>query len=559
MKRVKRRHPLILFLIFFLTDAGDPAAQTAFTSSNLPIVIIHTGGKTIPNDVRITASMGVICNGNGKRNSVTDAPNAYDGKISIEIRGSSSSYYRKKSYNAETQDDSGENLNVALIGFPAENDWILYGPYVDKSLMRNVLMYRLSNAMGRYASRTRFCEMVLNGEYQGVYVLMEKIKQDKNRVAIAGLGPDDLSGDALTGGYIIKADRGSEYFVSHFPPAGGSWYYVIYQFHDPDGEDLAPEQKAYIEGYMDAFEAAMNGPDFADPAKGYAKFIDVDSFVDHFLLNEICKNVDAYRLSSFFYKERDGRGGKLFAGPVWDMDLATGNANYYGAEDTQNWQLDNLTTLPLALQDTRQPPLFWKKLVREPGFARKIRDRWQELRAGVLQTDKVTALINAMADTLNEAKERNFEIWSGPGEGGEGWWPVPSIFYTFTTYRQEVDYLESWIGKRLNWMDANVGALVTGVADAAPDRRPSGFRLMQNHPNPFNPSTAFSYTLPEAARVTVEVLDFLGRRTAVLADREQKPGTHTAAWDASKAPSGVYFYRVTAGRFQETRKCVLMK
>jgi hypothetical protein len=241
------------------------------------------------------------------------------------------------------------------------------------------------------------------------------------------------------------------------------------------------------------------------------------------------------------------------------MDLATGNANYYGAEDTENWQLDNLTTLDLAMKDQAQPPFWWKKLVREPGFALRIKNRWQEARAGVLKTDQVKALINAMADTLSEAKERNFKIWSGPGEGGEGWWPVPPIFYTFTTYQQEADYLKFWIEKRLIWMDAQVENLVTGAENGTPVSRPSVFELLQNHPNPFNPVTTVSYALPEAARVTIEVFDFLGKKTAVLVDAVQQPGLHAVTWDASKASAGVYIYRITAGRFQRARKCVLMK
>jgi hypothetical protein len=197
--------------------------------------------------------------------------------------------------------------------------------------------------------------------------------------------------------------------------------------------------------------------------------------------------------------------------------------------------------------------------VHEPSFAGRIRDRWIELRSGILKTDRVIALINSMADTLGEAKERNFEIWSGPGEGGEGWWPVPAIFYTFTTYQQEVDYLNWWVEKRLYWMDAHVSELATEVEDGKARVKPSSFNLMQNRPNPFNPSTAISYSLSEPSRVTVEVFNLSGKRAAVFGGQDEKPGLHTVHWNALAVSPGVYVYRITAGRFQEAKKCVLMK
>ena len=164
------------------------SAQTVnFNDSNLPIIEINTNGQTIQNSTKITADMGIIYNGERQRNYMTDPYNNYDGKIGIEIRGSSSTQFPKKQYALETRDAMGNNLNVSLLGLPAENDWILYAVYNDKSLLRDVLAFKLSNAMGRYASRSRFCELVLNGDYRGVYVLLEKIKRDKNMNMDLGL------------------------------------------------------------------------------------------------------------------------------------------------------------------------------------------------------------------------------------------------------------------------------------------------------------------------------------------------------------------------------------
>ncbi len=152
----------LLFILAIVLSTSF-AETVNFESSNLPIVVINTHGQTIPDEYRIIADMGIIYNGPGQRNHVNDPFNNYDGKISIELRGSSSQMFPKKQYALETEDAQGENLNVSLLGLPEENDWILNGPYSDKSLIRNVLIYRLARDLGNYASRTRFCELVLNG------------------------------------------------------------------------------------------------------------------------------------------------------------------------------------------------------------------------------------------------------------------------------------------------------------------------------------------------------------------------------------------------------------
>jgi hypothetical protein len=192
----------LYFTFVLLTSAGNNlAADTAaFSSSNLPLILINTDGQSIKDEERIPAHMGIINNPNGQRNFLTDRYTDYDGRISIELRGSSSTMYDKKSYGFETQDADGENNNVSLLGMPEENDWVLYGPYSDKTLLRNTLPFYIARELGQYASRTAYCELFINDEYLGLYVLMEKVKRDKNRVDIARLKPDDIAGDELTGG-----------------------------------------------------------------------------------------------------------------------------------------------------------------------------------------------------------------------------------------------------------------------------------------------------------------------------------------------------------------------
>ncbi len=310
-----------------------PSTTPVVFSTTLPLMVIDTQGQGIPDEPKIVAHMGLIDNGPGVINNASDAYNDYDGLIGIERRGSSSQSFPKLSYAVETRDDEGKDQDVSLLGMPEEEDWVLHGPYSDKSLIRNVLIFHMAAQTGRYASRTRFVELILNGDYRGVYVLMEKIKRDADRVDIAKLNPDEISGDDLTGGYIIKVDKieGTEVdgWFSPYPPVPGLDQRVRYQYHYPKPSDIVPEQQAYIQGVVAAFEDMMDSDQFADPVNGYARYIDVGSAVDFFLLNEVSRNVDGYRLSTFLYKDKDSVGdGKLVFGPIWDFNLGFGNADY---------------------------------------------------------------------------------------------------------------------------------------------------------------------------------------------------------------------------------------
>lgn len=163
---------ILLLAVFFL--AQQSIAQVAFSSSNLPIVVINTNGQEIVDEPKISADMGIIFNGPGVRNNLTDPFNNYDGKIGIEIRGSTSQSFPKKQFGFELLDEAGESVDASLLGLPAKDDWILFAPYNDKSLMRDVLAYRLAHDLDGYASRFKYCELVLNGQYHGIYVLLEK-------------------------------------------------------------------------------------------------------------------------------------------------------------------------------------------------------------------------------------------------------------------------------------------------------------------------------------------------------------------------------------------------
>ena len=546
--------PLLAFSLALkpaATQTKDPAAlhKVNFTSSNLPIVVIDTHGQAIPDEPKIEADMGIIYNGPGVRNNLTDPFNHYNGKIAIEIRGSSSQQFPKKQYGFETKDAQGEDLDVSLLNMPEEADWILSASYSDKTLMRNVLAYKMANDMGRYASRTQFCEVVLNGDYHGVYMLMEKIKRDKNRVNISKMEPTDISGDALTGGYIIKIDKleGSDTdgWYSTFLPYPGAWQRIYYQYDTPKLEDLAPEQISYIKNFVFTFENLMTKPEYADPQNGYAQHIDIDSFVDYFILNEISRNVDGYRLSTFMHKDRDSKGGKLKMGPAWDYDLAFGNADYYNGAMLADWQVDFRVQ-----SDGFQIPFWWQKLMQDSTFTNRVYARWRELRANVLETARVHAYLDSMAAYINEAQKRNFERW--PILGTYVW---PNAFIG-QTYAEELNYLKEWLNLRMLWMEAKIPGQPSSVGEHN-GFTPEHFALEQNYPNPFNPATKIAFHLPRRGRVSLKIIDVAGREVMTLVEGDLQAGRHEALFEAQGFASGVYFYRLQMEDFSLTKKLVL--
>jgi len=282
-------------------------APVEFTQSNLPLIFVNTNGQVIGGDNRIEGDFGIVYNGINQPNYIDDSANEYSGKIGIKIRGESSQFFDKKSYAIEMWDDNQIDIDTSFLNFPKEEDFILYGPFSDKTLINNVLAMNIGTNMGHYASRTRMVELLLNDQYQGVYVLMEKIKRDNDRVDIAKLEELEVSGDDLTGGYIFRIDKGvydgwSSKFNIH-----QSNEKLYFQFYYPNQDNIQPEQAEYIRNYMDDTERAIAATSGYHPnGKHYTEYINLRSFVDNFIINELSKNVDAYRLSTYFHKDKDG-------------------------------------------------------------------------------------------------------------------------------------------------------------------------------------------------------------------------------------------------------------
>ncbi len=517
------------------------AAQGILTTSSLPIVVIDTGGKPIVDTPRTEAHLGIIDNGPGRMNGIGDPYNGYDGHIAIEIRGSSSQMFPKKGYGFETRTEDGANNNVSLLDLPRENDWILHGPYSDKSLIRNVLAYTLARRMGRYASRSALCELVVNGDYRGIYVLLEKIKRDRFRVNIADLPPDIVDGDDLTGGYIIKVDKTAgdkvEGWQSTIPPYAGAWQRTLYQYHFPKPGDINDEQKEYIRGVIDAFEAHMSRAELA----GYEALIDVDSFVDYILHTELTRNVDGYRLSAFLYKDRDSRDPRLVAGPVWDVNLGFGNADYYGGSRIEGWHIDFREP-----SDGSQVPFWWRRLFNDETVERRLAERWVELRDGPFHLDSIRTIIDTQVALLSPATSRNFSRWPVLGI-----WVWPNEFVG-ATWESEIDYLKQWIERRVVWLDTMLARKGTG-SDLPLSDDPLDVQL---YPNPTGRQVTIQYFLLGSARVRIDIYDMLGRPVAVLEDRDRIPGEHRLSADIQHVPPGIYFLHIRVGNWRSTETLV---
>lgn len=335
----------------------------------------------------------------------------YEGAIGIKLRGNSSLSFNQKKYTFETRNENGKDSVVSLLGLPAHSKWVLLAPYNDISMMRDPLAFQLWRDMGHWGPRTVMCELMLDGEYRGIYILAEAIKRGEERVPISKLKKSDVSGRELTGGYMLRIDAYDEddvTFASKIPGIGDgimnsqiTWS-IIY----PKKENLQPEQLAYIQNYVDTVEQVIQSDYFADPKKGYARYIDVPSFVDYFIHSELSLNADGYKRSAYFYKEKlhaDGSGGKLCAGPVWDYNLAYGNCNFCNANNLEAWCFEGGNTNPT--------PAFWQRLLQDPAFRRAVKERYFQLRKDVLSNQRLFQYIDNHAHLLAKSVDHHFETF----------------------------------------------------------------------------------------------------------------------------------------------------
>lgn len=429
------------YIFIFLFILPLLVQSQILTDSNLPIVVINTdGGVTIPDEPKVLATMKIIWHQDGSRNYLTDVNNPeflnYDGRIGIEIRGSSSQNLPKKPYGLETlQADDVTNNNVSILGMPKENDWVLNSLAFDQTGMRDVISYELSEKMGQYAPRRVYCEVVINNDYKGLYVFMEKIKADDNRVNIEKMDETCNSYPEVTGGYITKADKttGNDQVAWTMQGYGNGWWggpSTDFIHHYPKSDNITNAQHNYIKSvFFDIADKA--GSHNTSIENGISSIIDIPSFVDFMMIAEFSSNVDVYSFSTFFHKDRKG---KLRAGPVWDYNLTFGHDEFGNRSRYDVWQFDN---------NDNTGPKFWKDLFDTDMFRCLFAKRWFEITSegNPLNYNEISSRMNEIDELITEAVGRDNQRWS-----------------KMTQHASEIQAMKTWIQQRINWLNQNIGS-----------------------------------------------------------------------------------------------------
>ena len=384
------------------------------TFTGMPVVYIETEGQApiTSKDEYINGQITIITNGRGE---------AGMDQAEIEIRGRGNTTWQmsKKPYKIKFPE------RTEVLGMPEHKIWVLLANFSDKTLLRNHTAFRLSQQVGLgYTPRSQFVDLYLNGAYWGNYQLTEQIKIDKNRLDIDELDADDTAEDKITGGYLLEIDGRPDEDVSFRSTQG-----IRFVIKSP--EEGSSEQVEYIRQYVQATEDALFADNFADAQAGYTQYIDVDSFVDWYLLNELAKNTDAKFANSVYLHKP--RGGKLTMGPVWDYDISMGNVDYSPGEFTEGWYIREAS--------------WFQRLFQDPAFEQRVKARWQVFKPEI---DGLIADIDQQAASLEQSQRLNFGRWNILGYKV---WPNP---VATGSYSGEVAYLKDWLTKRTNWMDGEM-------------------------------------------------------------------------------------------------------
>ena len=458
-------------------DAGPdlrpapPVDELAHLSKVVPVFWITVdGGLAIPRDMKIPGRIKVIEDHDGTLEGIMARAASLESPIGIELRGQSSFEFDQKPYGIEIRDDLGKGKSMPLLGLPPESDFVLHSCYADKTCMRNALTYVVGREMGaadqRWAPRSRYVEIFVDGQYQGLYLLVERIKKDKARVNLPAPAADTTMGD-VSGGYIISQEGDGGRVGEDFPSPLDLRGKMVYRY--PRADVITAAQKSYLQDALKSLAQTLGSE------KGLTevvrKRIDVASFVDYELVQELSNNVDAYWKSWFFYKLPDGAGGQFFSGPLWDYDLGYGNIIFKKRYCSNTWATSELTSGPMAA------------LVNHPEFKDALRCRWNSLRAagGPLDLERLEQKITAFSQHIGKAKARDQMRWHNIGA-----WIWPNN-YIGGSWADEVTYLRYWLRRRLSFLDKSL----PGTCAAVP--APAAVSLIAAPPKVMESNTRMPY------------------------------------------------------------------
>jgi hypothetical protein len=447
---------MLMFSLYGIRLSGQhafpPVTSIEFQESLLPVVVINTDGAVLKGkelDERIAATIKIIDNGPGIINSVHDMQYAFDGFVGIKYRGNSSFFNSpKKPYSLEmwdqpyTTDSLSSAVEQGLLGMNPSTDWALLAPYNDKSYIRDVLLFELMRGTQEFVPNARYCELIFNGVYHGLYILAERVQRGKHRLDIPS--NKNKTGKPEECGYHLEVDRDDDPgFRSDkdirnlLGNRDGSRTRPWYQFKYPKEHNLTAEQRDFIMNRVKEFETVMESDAFNHPENGYAKYIEPQSVAAFVIAQEISRNVDGYRLSTPLYKYADSKD-KRFRMSVWDFNIAFGNADYGWGWSPEGWSYN---------QTAFAAPFWFKQMLRDEVFVDLMKNKWKTLRSGQLKMENIMLKIDSLYSHIQEAVVRNDYIWD---MAGRKVWPN---YFLSQTHQEEIAYLKRWIQRRVAWMD----------------------------------------------------------------------------------------------------------
>lgn len=367
----------------------------------------------------------------GELNKLSSQP-VLESKINIRVRGNSSRTFDKVGYLFKFTDDAGMERKLEVMGMEKDSTWVLHGPYLDKTLMRNYMWYNLAGQIMEWAPDVRYCEVFLDHEYQGLYVMAEQISMGEGRIEMT-----KYDGKSNISSYIVCADRESvndvqylDNFTSYALRINGKL-----EVKYPGASRITPELTEYISRDFSRFEKALYSFDYDTARYGYQNYIDVDSFVDYFIINEVTQNTDAGLYSTYFYKDVSGKLKMC----VWDFNNCCDN---YIEDQT-----------PMAGFFMQNRPWYFM-LCKDEAFMEKVITRYHQLRKGILSEEAVESYIAGVQSYLGPAIERNFEKW------GYSFLPEKDLLYEderkIGSYEAAVEQYETRLVRRMRWMDEHI-------------------------------------------------------------------------------------------------------
>ena len=416
----------------FYGEKGEGDDSQFYQITNLPTVVINTkGAQEVTSKEEELSSVVYIVSEEGKKLLATE-------KTGVRGRGNASWNFPKKPYRLKFDEKQ------QLLDAPAKaKKWTLINNYGDKTLMRNILAFELSRRFG--LAYTPYChpvDVVLNGEYRGCYQLCDQIEVNKNRVNITEMEPEDVDLPELSGGYLIEVDAYASTEASHFYSTLGTPVTI----KSPDDEDIVNAQTRYITDYFNRMENAVFASNFADPETGYRRYLDLDSFLKHFMVGEMSGNTDTYWS---VYMTKDRESDKFFTGPVWDFDIAFDN-------DQRTYPIEAHTDYIFASKGSVASEAMRRmvnRIVKEDEGARqRLLELWSEARntKGIDETS-LLEYVDKTVELLNESQKLNFLRWNILSER------VHENPQASGSYEGEVAIVKNFIRKRLPQMDGFIG------------------------------------------------------------------------------------------------------